>query len=576
MLELSMGGIKVKLSIRIKLSFAFGTILLFMLLLSAVGLYEMKQINYNVENIYTQTNAINYIKDAQYNIANVQRAEKNVLLSTTLEEKQEHIMHLDEYYTDGIFNNLQEYKKMHHATDKDKIDSIIKNIEQVQSQQSKIIQLSMNNKSSEALLLSAENSKLFKSIEDEITIITKNNVEQSKIEYNNSMSIYSKIVRLVLLSSFSAFIVSIVLTIVISSSIITPLRKSISFAKNLSQGDLTDNLTIKSKDELGILTEALNNTGEKLENIVTKIKATSLEVNTGSDQLAAAMENTNKVTNEIGEKTVNVTHNIQGIVTAVEQTNNNIKLISTSSDKVSLLSKEAKNNSLTFKEHAYKGKDSVDITVSTMSDIEEATKKVKTSINDLETLSSSIGNITSMITDIAEQTNMLALNATIEAARAGEHGRGFSVVADQIRKLAEESASATKSIEKMILDVKIKTKISVENILITEKRVKQGSLVANDTENIINLIIDNMNILVKQIEEISYQASNQAISTSSISYSMNNIVENTQLLYDASRDINSIIEEQIAVTQEVTSTTENLSKLTESLNSMVKYFKVNL
>lgn len=565
-----------KLSIRKKLSLAFGTILLFMLLLSAVGLYEMKQINYNVANIYTQTNAINYIKDAQYNIANAQRAEKNVLLSSTLKEKQEHIIHLDEYYTDGIFYNLQEYKKMHHATDKDKIDSIIKNIEQVQSQQSKIIQLSMNNLSAEALLLSTENSKLFKSIENEITMITKNNVEQSKIEYDNSMKIYSKIVKFVLMSSMLAFIVSIVLTIVISSSIVTPLRKSISFAKNLAQGDLTDNLTVKSKDELGILTEALNNTGEKLENIVTKIKSTSLAVNTSSDQLAAAMENTNKVTNEIGEKTVNVTHNIQDIVAAVEQTNNNIKLISTSSDKVSLLSKEAKNNSLTFKEHAYKGKDSIDITVSTMSDIEEATKKVKTSINDLETLSSSIGNITSMITDIAEQTNMLALNATIEAARAGEHGRGFSVVADQVRKLAEESASAAKSIEKMILDVKIKTKISVENILITEKRVKQGSLVANDTENQINLIIKNMDILVKQIEEISYEASNQATSTSSISYSMNNIVENTQLLYDASRDINSIIEEQIAVTQEVTSTTENLSKLTESLNSMVEYFKVNV
>jgi len=407
-------------------------------------------------------------------------------------------------------------------------------------------------------------------------MITKNNVEQSKIEYDNSMIIYSKIVRLVLISSISAFIVSIVLTIVISSSIVTPLRKSINFAKNLAQGDLTDNLTVKSKDELGILTEALNNTGEKLENIVTKIKSTSLAVNTSSDQLAAAMEDTNKVTNEIGEKTVNVTHNIQDIVAAVEQTNNNIKLISTSSDKVSLLSKEAKNNSLTFKEHAYKGKDSIDITVSTMSDIEEATKKVKTSINDLQTLSSSIGNITSMITNIAEQTNMLALNATIEAARAGEHGRGFSVVADQVRKLAEESASAAKSIENMILDVKIKTKISVENIIITEKRVKQGSLVANDTENLINLIIENMDILVKQIEEISYEASNQATSTSSISYSMNNIVENTQLLYDASSDINSIIEEQIAVTQEVTSTTENLSKLTESLNSMVKYFKVNL
>jgi len=571
-----MGGLKMKYSIRKKLSLSFGTMLFFMFLLSAVGLYNINEINHNVEDMYTQVTAINYIKDTQYYLAMAQKAEKNVLLASTVEEKEEHTMHLDEYYNKGIIENLQEYKKIRHASDKDKIDSLIENIQKAQKQQAEIIDKSMKNMNNEALLLAVDNSKLFKSIEAEITTITQNNVKQSKTEYDSSMNIYHKIIKFIVASSAIALIVSITLIVVISSSIIKPLRKSINFAKNLAMGDLTESLTLKTKDELGILTSSLNETGSKLKDIVSKIKNTALEVNLGSDQLVASMENTNKVTNEIGEKIVNVTYNIQDIVTSVEETNNNIKSISESSNKVSHLADEAKNNSLTFKEYAYKGKDSVDIAVTTMNAIEETTKEVKSSINDLETLSNKIGNITSIITNIAEQTNMLALNAAIEAARAGEHGKGFSVVAEQVRKLAEESASAAKSIEIMILDVKAKTKTSVANIFVTEKKVKEGTLVASDTENQINLIIQNMNILVENIEEITLQASKQASSTSNISQNMNNIVENTQLLYTTSQDINSNIEEQIAVTEEITSTTENLSLMTENLNSMVEYFKVTV
>lgn len=563
-----------KYSIRKKLSLAFGTILFLMLLLSTVGLYDMGKINHNVEDMYKQVTAINYIKDTQYYISKAQRAEKNVLLSSTIEEKEEHIMHIDEYYNKGIIENLQEYKKIPHASDKDKIDSLIENIQIARKQQSEIIEKSMNDMNNDAMLLSAENSKLFKSIEDEITTITKNNVQQSKEEYDSSMKIYHSIVQFITVSSATALIISIILTVVISASIIKPLRKSTNFAKNLAMGDLTDSLALKTKDELGILTDALNDTGAKLKNIVSKIKTTSLEVSMGSDQLAVAMENTNKVTSDVGEKIINITHNIQDIATSVEETNNNIKLISASSHKVSNLANEAKNNSLTFKDYAYKGKDSVDISVSTMNNIERTTKEVKTSINELDTLSNKIGNITSMITNIAEQTNMLALNAAIEAARAGEQGKGFSVVADQVRKLAEESASAARSIENMILDIKAKIKVSVNNILETETKVKEGTLVASDTENQINLIIENMNILVNNINEISVEAYNQALSTSTISENMSSIVENTQQLHATSQDINSNIEEQIAVTEEITSTTENLSSMTENLNSMVEYFKV--
>lgn len=567
-----------KLSIRKKLFIAFGTTLFLMLLLASVGLYEMKEINHNVENMYAESTALNYIKDVEFNISKVQLAEKNVLLASKLDEKKEHIMHLEEAYDDGIIENLNEYKKSPHASDRDKIDSLIdsliEDINKARKQQTEIIHKSMNGTNEEALSLSTENTKLFQSIDTKIDTVGKNNMIQLEQQHNDSMKIYSNIIKFVIVFSALILAVCIVLTLIISSSIMKPLKKSVLFAKNLADGDLTDILNLKSKDELGVLTNALNNTSEKFKEIVSKIKFTSSEVNLGTNQLASAMENANKATNEIGEKIINVTDNIQDIIASVEDINNNLKAISSSSGKVSALAEDVKNNSLVFKEHAHKGKKSVDITVSTIGAIENATTKVKTTINDLDVLSSKIIDITSMISNIAKQTNMLALNAAIEAARAGEHGKGFSVVAEQVKKLAEESAAAASSIETMLLDIKAKTDIAVKNVLFTEIKVEEGISVANNTENQINLIIENMNVLVNSIEEISNQAKDQAFATDRISQNMSSIVDNTQTLSASSQDINSNIEEQIAVIEEITSTSETLSSMTDDLNSMVEYFKV--
>ena len=563
-----------KLTIRKKLFFAFGITVVLMFLLSFLGLYDIKQVNHNVEDMYGEVTAINYIKDAQVNISRVQRAEKNVILAETVEEKKEHIMHIDEDYDNGIIKNLNEYKKLTHATDKDKIDSLLESINKVRKQQDDVVNKSMNNESEEALALSKENTKLFNSIETQIDNIVQNNVQVSEEKHHDSMSIYNNTIKLVVVFSIAALVLSIALTVIISSSILTPLKKSINFAKNLANGDLTNNLSLKSNDELGILTNALNNTGEKLKDIVSKIKNASLEINSGSEQLAYAMENTNQSTNKIGEKIINVTDNIEKIANYVGDVYENGKSISLSAGKVSELAEDAKNNSIAFRNHANKGKESVDITVSAMNDIESATKEVKNTISDLDILSNKIGDVTSMISNIASQTNMLALNAAIEAARAGEQGKGFSVVAEEVRKLAEESDSAARNIEKMLSDIKAKTDIAVKNILLTETKVNEGTSVANDTENQINLIIENMNTLIGSIEEISTQAHSQAISTESISENMNNILSNVQLVSANSQDINANIEEQIAVTEEITSTSENLASMTENLNSMVKYFKV--
>jgi methyl-accepting chemotaxis protein len=563
-------------SIRKKLFTGFGITVLLMFLLSVVGLYEMKEINNNVQEMYhDQVRGLNYIKDAQYFIIKVQRSEKNVLLATTVEEKKEHSSHLEEFYTDGIIKNLNEFKSMSHEADMKKIDVIIENITKAKKLQLESIEKSIAGKNDEALVISKESTVIFQDIENSIDDIVSHKTEEATQLYNDSMDIYNKIKFLVIIIAGAALAISIALAIKISSSIIKPLNKSVAWAEEIAAGNLTGNLQIKQKDELGMLVSALNETSNKLKNIVSQIKSTAVDVKSGSENVSFTIENMTMVMNEIGVKINSITDNIQHIVVSVEDVGESAQDISSSSDEVSALASKAKLNSLSFKEYADKGKNSVDVAVTSLLDIETATKEVKHSITDLDTLSKNIGNITSMITSIASQTNMLALNAAIEAARAGEQGRGFTVVAEQVRKLAEESATAANSIDNMITEVKKKTEIAVRNILLTETKVKEGTSVAQVSKDQMKLLIDNMDTLIKEIEEISTQASKQALASENIAKNMNNIIKNTQNLSSSSQEITANIEEQIAVTQEISATSETLSSMTDNLNDMVKYFKVD-
>lgn len=562
-------------SIRKKLFLAFGVTTFFMFLLGSVSLYELSRINQNVKAMYhDQLNGINFIKSAQYYIAKVQRTEKNVILSPTIDEKKEHTMHLEEYYSEGIIKNLNKFKEMSHESDSKQIDLLLDAINEVKEQQLQSINKSMASKNSEAYAMSKDNSNKFAAIEKTIDKISEHKLEEAMQKYDNSMSIYKKVVTLVVIFTIIALVISILLAITISSSIIKPLRKSVDFAKDLADGNLTNNLKVKSTDEIGILINSLNNTGMKLKDIVTQIKSTSCEVTLGSEQLAAAMENTNKTSTEIGEKVLNSSNHIQDIVCAVEKINKSIQAISESSNKVSIFADETKTNSFALKEYANKGRKSVDIAALAMSDIQTSTTEVKDIINELDILSDKIGNITSMITNIAKQTNMLALNAAIEAARAGEQGKGFSVVAEQVKKLAEESAAAANSIVTMVNEIQSKTEVAVNSISLTETKVKEGIALSKDTKDQIKLVIDNMDILAEKIEKISLQTVEQAKQATTISNNMNEIVVNTQNLSSTTQEINSNIQEQTAVIEEISATSETLSTMTENLNSMVEYFKV--
>lgn len=190
-------------------------------------------------------------------------------------------------------------------------------------------------------------------------------------------------------------------------------------------------------------------------------------------------------------------------------------------------------------------------------------------------LSGKIDNIITVIKDIAAQTNLLALNASIEAARAGEHGKGFMVVAEEVRKLADGSAVAAADIENTIIEVQNKTYIAAKNIAITEKKVIEGSQAALVADTNLNVILESIALLAEKIRKIAQQSEEQADSAENISKHMDQAVFNSKDVVQSAHSINANIGEQIAAIQEISAVSSPLLTMTENLNKMIQYFRTN-
>ncbi len=569
-------GRTTKMGFRKKLLIGFSAIMIIMVFLGVFGLYEMKSINNNVKEIYNDTlKGIYYLKDAHYNIIKAQRAEKNVLLSKTKDEKMEHTMHLDETYTDGIIKNLNLYMDLMAGEGNEaEIEALISKVNDVKKIQSEVIDKSMAGSEDEALALSQNSAKAFDKIDTMITELSQHELAEADDTFKNSNSTYNKSFLIFIGIIFFALIAGAFIMSRMAASVIKPLKRSVRFADELSKGNLNSRIDIRmANDEIGMLVNSLNNTGEKLSEIVSEIKKSSMGLEESTEQLNIATEESNQVMDEIGVSVGAITDNIEQVVSSIEHISSNLKNIVINSDEVSKLTQEANTESNTLIESAKKGRSSVDILIHNTKDIEKSTNEVHVTIDDLQVLSGKIDNIITVIKDIAAQTNLLALNASIEAARAGEHGRGFMVVAEEVRKLADGSAVAAADIENTIIEVQNKTNIAVQSITITEKKVIEGNQAALVADTNLTIILDSIAQLAEKIRKISVQSEEQANSAENISEHMDQAVINSKDVAQSAHNINGNIGEQIAAIQEISAVSNPLLMMTENLNKMIQYFQ---
>jgi methyl-accepting chemotaxis protein len=195
-------------------------------------------------------------------------------------------------------------------------------------------------------------------------------------------------------------------------------------------------------------------------------------------------------------------------------------------------------------------------------------------IKELDSKSQQINEIITLITRIADQTNMLALNAAIEAARAGEHGRGFSVVADEVRKLAEESGTAAKDISRLIDEIRVSISNTVESIEASKNNVKNGSLSVSEEVEMVTGIVSTINEITNMIEDVAAATEEQSASIEEITSTLEDISSISEQSALGTQETAAALEEQSASMSELASMANDLTLLGEKMKKATEKFRL--
>lgn len=348
--------------------------------------------------------------------------------------------------------------------------------------------------------------------------------------------------------------VAIVIAIVVltyfllRSMVLKPINEMMLISKDIAQGegDLTKRVPVHGSDEISTLGGYFNMFIEKLQKMISKVAHVTDKVASASVELSATAE-------EISKGTDTLTSRASQTAAAVEEMNATVSQVAQNSGKAATLAQETVKT-------AKDGGSVVSDTISGMQQLSDAVSSSATIISELGKSSDQIGEIVRVIEDIADQTNLLALNAAIEAARAGEQGRGFAVVADEVRKLAERTTKATKEIGDMIRQIQQDTRGAVESMQQGTVKVTSGVDLVNRTGEALSRIVEMVSESADMIRQIAVASEEQSVATQQIANDIENVAKVTK--------------ESASGANESAKASHDLSQLATELQGIVGSFKL--
>ncbi|EMA6343147.1 methyl-accepting chemotaxis protein [Bacillus cytotoxicus] len=360
----------------------------------------------------------------------------------------------------------------------------------------------------------------------------------------------------------------------VTLSITKPLKRLVTTAHQISEGDLTQTIEIYSQDEIGQLAKGFNNMTQSLRTLISRINTSAGHVAAASEELTASVRQASEATEQITTAMEQVSSGAREQTSSVESGAVLLHNVTEGIQHVANSSSAIANSSSYTREKAENGGELVGKTVNQMNSIVKSVSQSDAVIQLLNDKSKQIGEILEVIQNIADQTNLLALNAAIEAARAGEHGKGFAIVADEVRKLAEQSSISSNEIGKLVSEIQEDMSKTVKSMNHVNEEVQLGLVVANETKQNFAEILYSTNEIAKQIESMVETANEMSKGANEVSISVGEIARTAQNNATSTQNIAASTEEQLASMEEIGSAAGTLSQMAEELQVLIEKFKI--
>lgn len=369
-------------------------------------------------------------------------------------------------------------------------------------------------------------------------------------------------------------IIAILVGLLISNGFTKSLKILVAEVREIGKGNFSVRSNITSKDEIGTLSETLNQMVKELSTLMINVQQVSDSVNTSASDLASTAEETTAATEEVAATVGQIA---LGASDQAGQAENGSIMIQQLAEKFEQLAQNTDDMLAASGDASHakeKGTETVQTLVVKTNNNKVAIDRIEKTIEVLNEKAQSIGTILQAISAIAEQTNLLALNASIEAARAGEAGRGFSVVAEEIRKLAEQSSNSASGIRELVVDIQKESQNAVGVMQEVRSHTEEQTMAVSN----VNVSFEGISTAIQVITEKIYRIMDDVKGMTQDSHQLVEVIHNISAVSEetaaASEEVTASMEQTASSVEHVAKTAEQLNELAGQLSLEIRKFKI--